>query len=118
MTARRPGRAARAGRRLLWSLLAVLAGVAGALVLHQTSVQPGAELVRVVFDRAPEVTPPAGFGRIAGTVAERRVPVPVPGAPAAHLDVYTPDGGGGGPRPGHHGGARRRVHLQLGGDRA
>ncbi len=34
---------------------------------------------------APEVTPPAGFGRIASAVTGRRVPVPASGAPIAHL---------------------------------
>jgi acetyl esterase/lipase len=92
-------RGGRVIRRLLAALLAVLIGVLGALVLYQTSVQPGAALVKAVFERAPEVTPPAGFSRIAGTVTEHRVPVPVPDAPTAHLDIYTPATTGGHPRP-------------------
>jgi acetyl esterase/lipase len=86
-------------RRGLAALLAVAIGVLGAGVLYRTSVQPGAALVKAVFERAPEVTPPAGFGQVARTVGEQRVPVRVAGAPAAHLDIYTPDGAGGRPRP-------------------
>jgi acetyl esterase/lipase len=73
--------------------------VAGAVVLYQTSVQPGAAIVKAVFERGPLVTPPAGFAQIARTVQEQRVPVPAPGAPTAYLDIYTPDGVGGKPRP-------------------
>jgi acetyl esterase/lipase len=78
---------------------AVLVGVAGAIVLYQTSVQPGAAIVAAVFERGRLVTPPAGFAQIARTVTDQRVPVPTPGAPTAYLDIYTPDGGGGQPRP-------------------
>ena len=78
---------------------AVLVGVAGAVVLYQTSVQPGAAIVKAVFERGPLVKPPTGFARIAPTVREQRVSVPAPGAPAAYLDIYTPDGAGGAPRP-------------------
>jgi acetyl esterase/lipase len=84
---------------VLAAVLAVLTGMLGALVLYETSVQPGAAMVRAVFDRSPEVTPPADFGRIARTVTEQRVTVPAAGAPAAHLDIYTPDGPGRRPRP-------------------
>ena len=78
---------------------ALLAGAAGAVVLYQTSVQPGAAIVKAVFERGPLVTPPAGFEQIARTVKEQSVTVPVPGAPTAYLDIYTPDSAGGGPRP-------------------
>jgi len=44
------------------------------------------------------VTPPAGFGRVARTVTEQRVPIPASGAPAAHLDIYTPHTTAGEPR--------------------
>lgn len=95
MTARYPGQA---GRRALLASLAVLTGIVGALVLYETSLEPGAALVTAVFDSAPEVIPPAGFARIARTVTEQRVPVPTAGAPTAHLDIDTPEGGRG-PRP-------------------
>jgi acetyl esterase/lipase len=78
---------------------AVLVGMAAAAVLYQTSVQPGAAIVKAVFDGGKLVTPPAGFGQIARTVTEQRVSVPVPDAPTAYLDIYTPDGGDGQPRP-------------------
>jgi acetyl esterase/lipase len=78
---------------------AVLAGAAGAVLLYQTSVQPGAAIVQAVFQRNPLVTPPADFTRIARTVTTRRVSVPVPGTPGAYLDIYTPDGAGSEPRP-------------------
>jgi acetyl esterase/lipase len=81
----------RAGRRLLGAALAVLTGLAGGVVLYQTSVQPGAAIVKAVFERRPEVTPPAGFSAIARTVAEQRVPIPTPDAPVAHLDIFTPN---------------------------
>lgn len=55
-------------------------------------MQPGAAIVQAVFQRNPLVTPPTGFGQIARTVTEQRVPVPTPGAPTAYLDIYTPDG--------------------------
>jgi acetyl esterase/lipase len=92
-------RRGRVGRRVLAALLAVLIGVLGAVVLYETSVQPGAVLVKAVFERAPEVTPPAGFSRIARTVTEQRVPIPTTDAPTAHLDIYTPLTAGGHPRP-------------------
>jgi acetyl esterase/lipase len=89
----------RVARRLLAALLAVLTGALAALALYYTSVQPGAALVAAVFDRNALVKPPPGFGPIARSVTERRVPVPTPDAPTAHLDIYTPDGAGAAPRP-------------------
>jgi acetyl esterase/lipase len=80
-----------------WVLAAVLLGVAGAVALYETSVQPGAALVAAVFDSGQLVKPPPGFAAVTPTVTERRVAVPVPGAPVAHLDIYEPRGAG--PRP-------------------
>jgi len=40
-------------------------------------------LVAWVFDRNALVTPPPGFGQIARTVTEQRVPIPTPDAPTA-----------------------------------
>jgi acetyl esterase/lipase len=71
---------------------AVLIGIVGAVILYQTSVQPGAAIVKAVFERGQLVTPPAGFAQIARTVTEQSVTVPTSGAPAAYLDIYTPDG--------------------------
>jgi len=92
-------RAVRIGRRLLAAALAVLTGALGALILYETSLQPGAALVASVFNRNALVTPPPGFGQVARTVTERRVPIPTPDAPTAHLDIYTPGGTGDKPRP-------------------
>ena len=89
----------RVGRRLLAAALAILLGALGALVLYETSLQPGEALVAWVFNRNALVTPPPGFGQIARTVTEQRVAIPTPDAPMAHLDIYTPHGAAGKPRP-------------------
>jgi acetyl esterase/lipase len=86
-------------RRLLAALLAVLTGVLAAFALYYTSLQPGVTLLAAVFNNQVLVKPPAGFASIAPTVTERRVPISAPGAPTAHLDIYTPDSTGGEPRP-------------------
>jgi acetyl esterase/lipase len=78
---------------------AALVGVAGAVALYQASVQPGAAIVKAVFEGGPLARPPTGFAQIARTVREQRVPVPVSGAPTAYLDIYTPGGVDGEPRP-------------------
>jgi len=91
------------GRRVLRhavaALLAVLAGLVGAEALYHLSVQPGAALVASVFTGNELVVPPADFAVAAGAVTEDRVPVPVPGAPVAYLDIYRPEGTAGKPRP-------------------
>ena len=89
----------RVGRRLLAAALAILLGALGALVLYETSLQPGEALVAWVFNRNALVTPPPSFGQIARTVTEQRVAIPTPDAPTAHLDIYTPHGTVGKPRP-------------------
>ena len=86
-------------RLTLGVITAVLADVLGATALYNTSVQPGAALVKSMFESGPLVKPPAGFGQIARTVTEQRVPIPNRGAPTAYLDIYTPDAAGGQPRP-------------------
>jgi acetyl esterase/lipase len=93
------GRGRRAVRRLVAAVLAALLGALGALVLYETSLQPGAALVASVFNQNPLLTPPPGFGQVARTVTEQRVAIPTPDAPTAHLDIYTPGGPGGQPRP-------------------
>ena len=95
----KPSIVTRVLRRLLAALLAVLTGVLGALALYYLSLQPGAALVAAVFKQNVLVKPPAGFASVARTVTEHRVPVTVPDAPTAYLDIYTPDGTGGRPRP-------------------
>jgi acetyl esterase/lipase len=99
VTAGRVTRGRRAGRRLLAAVLAVVTGAIAALALYYTSLQPGAALVTAVFDQNALVKPPPGFRAVARSVTERRVRVLAPDAPTAHLDIYTPDGGTGQPRP-------------------
>jgi acetyl esterase/lipase len=99
MTAGGATRGRRAARRLMAAALGVLTGAIAALALYYTSLQPGAALVAADFNRNALVTPPPGFGAIAATVTERRVRILAPGAPAAHLDLYTPDATAGKPRP-------------------
>lgn len=65
---------------------AVLAGLLVAVVLYHTSVQPGARIVRAVFERNALVTPPPGFAETTRDVTHERVSVPGGGA----LDIYTP----------------------------
>ena len=68
-------RGRRAARRGLAAVLAVLAGALAARVLYQVSVQPGTLLVKLAFERKPEVNPPPGFGPVASAVTQRRVAV-------------------------------------------
>jgi acetyl esterase/lipase len=86
-------------RFLIRALVAVVAGVAAAFIVYQTSVQPGAALVRAVFQRSPQVVPPAGFAATEQTVTEVRVPIHAPAAPAAAIDVYRPRASSATPRP-------------------
>jgi acetyl esterase/lipase len=75
-------------------LVIVSALVVGSLVAVGTyawSLQPGAAVVKAVFELKPEVTPPTGFASIRADVREiHGVPLDTPGAPDAHMDVYTP----------------------------
>ena len=64
-------------RFLVRALVAIVAGVAVAFIVYQTSVQPGAALVRSVFQSGVQVDPPAGFATIEPTVTEVRVPIHV-----------------------------------------
>ena len=86
-------------RFLIRALVAIVAGVAVAFIVYQTSVQPGAALVRSVFQGGVQVDPPAGFAAIEPTVTEVRVPIHAPGAPAAAIDVFRPRASSAAPRP-------------------
>ncbi len=86
-------------RFLIRALVAVVAGVATAFIVYQTSVQPGAALVRAVFQGGPQVVPPAGFAATEQTVTEVRVPIHAADAPAAAIDVYRPRASSARPRP-------------------
>jgi acetyl esterase/lipase len=78
---------------------AMLAGVAAALILYQVSVQPGAAIVKAVFERRPLVTPPPDFARLARSVTRQTITLPAAGAPAADLVIYTPAAASTRPRP-------------------
>jgi acetyl esterase/lipase len=80
----------RTRRALVAALTLVLVAGLPPLV-NRTSVQPAAALVRLGFGLGTLVKPPAGYAAIRARVDVRRdVEVPVAGAPAAILDVYTP----------------------------
>ena len=86
-------------RFLVRALVAVAAGVGAAFLVYYTSVQPGAALVRAVFQSGAQVVPPTGFGATERTVTAARVPIHAPGAPAAAIDVYQPRASAATPRP-------------------
>jgi acetyl esterase/lipase len=86
-------------RFLVRALIALVAGVATAFIVYQTSVQPGAALVRSVFQSGAQVNPPAGFAATGETVTEVRVPIHVDGAPEAAIDVFRPVASAASPRP-------------------
>jgi acetyl esterase/lipase len=86
-------------RFLVRALIALVAGVATAFIVYQTSLQPGAALVHAVFQRSVQVTPPSGFAAIEPTVTEVTVPIHVDGAPDAAIDVYRPRASAATPRP-------------------
>jgi len=81
------------------ALIALVAGVATAFIVYQTSVQPGAALVHAVFQNSVQVTPPSGFAAIEPSVTEVRVPIHAGGAPDAAIDVYRPRARATSPRP-------------------
>ncbi|MEF2979284.1 alpha/beta hydrolase [Subtercola sp. YIM 133946] len=73
--------------------LAIVLGAAAAAGLYQVSVQPGAAIVKAVFEAGSEVTPPADYESIAQTVTETRgvvITAPTPGTPDSTLNLYAP----------------------------
>ena len=87
-------------RRTAKAVAAILAGALLAAVTYNTRVEPGALLVKSVFEAGREVTPPSDYASIAATVREHP-PVAVRGekSPEAHLVVVTPRPSSGGPYP-------------------
>ena len=78
-------------RRLLLAACAVLIGVGIAAGLYHVSVQPGAALVKLVFESGAEVTPPTNFDMVARAVSETRgIVITAAGAPDSVLNVYAP----------------------------
>lgn len=78
-------------KRALLAIAAVAIGVASANALYGLSVQPGAALVKQVFDANPLVVPPANFSEIESRVVEKRgIKISAVAAPASSLNVYAP----------------------------
>ncbi|WP_328608712.1 alpha/beta hydrolase [Amycolatopsis sp. NBC_00345] len=87
-------------RRLLTAAVAVVVAVGVPFLVNAVSVQPGAAIVKALFELKPAVNPPPGYGELAAKVsAVRDVAVPVDGAPEAKLDVYAPKERSGAPLP-------------------
>lgn len=79
---------------------ALLVGALAACGTYASSVQPGAAIVRAVFESKPEVTPPPGFADTVKDVAETGpVRVRTPDAPTARLTIASPRAAGTGPLP-------------------
>lgn len=79
-------------RRLIRAVAAVVIGILVALVWYQLSPQPGASIVKAVFEAGPEVKPPAGFAAIESRVTvHKTVTLRAADAPDAGLVLYTPD---------------------------
>lgn len=88
--------ARRWGWRIGALLVALGLGVALAFGTYAISLQPGAAIVKAVFEAGPLVTPPSDFDTITAAVAPpSRVELEVPDAPDAFLDIYEPPAGNG-----------------------
>jgi acetyl esterase/lipase len=78
-------------RRGIFVVSALLVGSLAAAGTYALSVQPGAAVVKAVFEIKPEVTPPTGFKNISTDVkATDGVRLTTTGTPDAHLDIYAP----------------------------
>jgi acetyl esterase/lipase len=70
---------------------AIAVGALAAVVLYNVSVEPGAALVKSVFEAGQEVTPSTRFSIIRTKVTEsKNVTFSSPGAPQSHVNVYAP----------------------------
>ncbi len=71
-------------RRSIFALVGIVVGALAATVVYHTTVEPGAAIVKAVFEAGQEVTPPTDFDAIRPTVAETRgVTITTQGIPAA-----------------------------------
>jgi acetyl esterase/lipase len=78
-------------RRLIAAVLAIALGIGIAATTYHVSVQPGAALVKTVFEAAPEVKPPKGFPAVRATVDETsHIAITAKGVPQATMDIYRP----------------------------
>ncbi len=83
-------------RRVIAAVAAVLVGVILGTVVYHVSVQPGAAIVKAVFETGSEVTPPKGFASVEAKVEEiTKVPITAKGVPSATIDLYAPRGASG-----------------------
>lgn len=92
-TGQNPGRRRlpRWAKRSVLALVGIVVGALVATVVYNTTVEPGAAIVKAVFEAGPEVTPPSDFGAIRSTVSETRgITVTTAGVPHSHLNVYVP----------------------------
>lgn len=72
---------------------AIVIGILVALVIYQTSLQPGAAIVKAVFETGAEVTPPADFATTSTSVDEQAgITIVPPTGPNATIDVFSADG--------------------------
>jgi len=82
----------KSSRRLLIVVVAAVVAVGSPFVVDRISVQPGAALVKVIFEAGSGVKTPPDFGGIRQSVtATRNITIPVADAPSAALDVYVPN---------------------------
>ncbi|MFG6504002.1 alpha/beta hydrolase [Microbacterium sp. P05] len=87
-------------RRVWFAMTALLAGLATAFGTYGLSVQPGAAIVKAVFEAKPEVTGPAGFDALSESVStSEQITIPTPSAPPAGLTISRPAAGGAVPLP-------------------
>jgi acetyl esterase/lipase len=78
-------------RRVLLAVAAIALGGLLAGTLYRVSVEPGAAIVKAVFESGSEVTPPSDFATIDSQVREsRKVPISTPEAPVGSVNIFRP----------------------------
>lgn len=79
-------------RRLLTAGIALVVAVGVPVVVNRVSVQPGAAIVKWLFELNPLVKLPPDFAVTRAAVSTwTDIPVTVPDAPAARLDLFSPN---------------------------
>ncbi|TDD49982.1 alpha/beta hydrolase [Kribbella antibiotica] len=87
-------------RRLLIGLIAAVVAIGSPFVVARLSLQPGAALVKTLFEAGAPVTTPPDFDAVRQSVtATRDITVTAADAPPAALDVYAPKASKGGRLP-------------------